>query len=129
MENEPKNKTVLVIDDSTTNIVLLQAILLKKGYEIQTALSVKEAYTIMAKKIPDLILLDLLMPRINGYDFLKEIKSNNTMQNIPVVVVSALTDQENIKKTIEFGAHSFVKKPIEIQNLVELVDSILFPIN
>ena len=129
MGNEPKNKTVLVIDDSTTNVVLLQAILLKKGYEIQTALSVKEAYAIIAKKIPDLILLDLLMPRINGYDFLKEIKSNNTMQNIPVVVVSALTDQENIKKTIEFGAHSFVKKPIEIQNLVELVDSILFPIN
>jgi len=129
MENEPKNKTVLVIDDSTTNIVLLQAILFKKGYEIQTALSVKEAYSIMEKKLPDLILLDLLMPRVNGYDFLKEIKSNDTMQNIPVVVVSALTDQENIKKTIEFGAHSFVKKPVEIQNLVELVDSILFPIN
>jgi CheY-like chemotaxis protein len=129
MEHEPKNKTVLVIDDSTTNVVLLQAILLKKGYEIQTALSVKEAYTVMAKKLPDLILLDLLMPRINGYDFLKEIKSNNAMQSIPVVVVSALTDQENVKKTMEFGAHSFVKKPVEIQNLVDLVDSILFPIN
>ena len=68
------NKTILIIDDSTTNIVLLQAVLNNKGYLIETALNVKDAFSIVNKKNPDLILLDLLMPRINGYDFLKEIK-------------------------------------------------------
>jgi CheY-like chemotaxis protein len=125
MSNNMSDKTILVIDDSTTNVVLLQAVLTSKGYNIETALNVKEAMGIINKKIPDLILLDLLMPKINGYDFLTDVKSNIKMQNIPVIVVSALTEDDNIKKAMNLGAHSFVKKPVDIQKLVELVDTIL----
>ena len=125
MSNIKSDKTILVIDDSTTNVVLLQAVLTNKGYKIETALSVKEAFTNINKKIPDLILLDLLMPKINGYDFLMEIKGNDKTNNIPVFVVSALTDFENIEKAKSLGAHTFIKKPVDIQKLVELVDSIL----
>jgi len=117
------NKTVLVIDDSTTNVVLLQAILANKGYEIETALSVKEAYGIMAKKKPNLILLDLLMPRINGYEFLEELKNDSTNSDIPVIVVSALSDNENIKKAMDLGAADFIKKPVDIQHLIEKVNN------
>jgi len=119
------NKTILIIDDSTTNIVLLQAILNNKGYLIETALNVKDALSIVSKKNPDLILLDLLMPRINGYDFLKEIKENDKTCNIPVIVVSALTDQENIQRSMELGANEFITKPVDIQKLLEMVASIL----
>jgi DNA-binding response OmpR family regulator len=118
-------KTILVIDDSTTNIVLLQAVLNNKGYEIDTAISVKEAYSIIAKRVPQLILLDLLMPRINGFEFLKELKENKNLNNIPVVVVSALTDSETVKTTMDLGATSFIKKPVDIQNLIETVATIL----
>jgi len=119
------NKTILIIDDSTTNIVLLQAVLNNKGYLIETALNVKDALSIVSKKNPDLILLDLLMPRINGYDFLKEIKENDKTCNIPVIVVSALTDQENIQRSMELGANEFITKPVDIQKLLEMVASIL----
>lgn len=118
-------KTILVIDDSTTNVVLLQAVLNNKGYEIETALSVKEALNILSKKIPQLILLDLLMPRINGFEFLQEIKANSKYKDIPIVVVSALTDQDTVKKTMELGATNFIKKPVDIQNLLETVATIL----
>jgi two-component system, cell cycle response regulator DivK len=119
------SKTILVIDDSTTNIVLLQAVLNNKGYEIDTAISVKEAHTVMVKRIPQLILLDLLMPKINGFEFLQDLKNDENLKNIPVIVVSALTDQETIKKTMELGATSFIKKPVDIQFLIETVGRIL----
>lgn len=116
---------VLVVDDSNTNIVLLEAILNDKGYQIETALNAKEAYQIIDRQIPDLILLDLLMPKINGYDFLQHIKEDPKTSQIPVIIVSAVTEAENIKKTIDMGAVDFIKKPIDIQELIEKVSKIL----
>jgi DNA-binding response OmpR family regulator len=122
-----KNQTsrILVIDDSSTNIVLLEAILNGQGYEIETAQSVKEAYQIIKKETVNLILLDLLMPRVSGYDFLKEIKSNQSTKNIPVIIVSAVADADNRKKSMELGALDFINKPIDIQFFIEKIDTIL----
>lgn len=116
---------ILVVDDSTTNIVLLEAILEEKGYKIFTALNVREAYTTIAKHQPDLILLDLLMPKISGFDFLKEIKRRKETKDTPVIIVSALADDENIDKILNMGAIDFVKKPIDLQYLVDKVESVL----
>jgi DNA-binding response OmpR family regulator len=122
---ENKDYTILVVDDSTTNVVLLEAILDEKGYKIETALNAKEAYTLIDKNTPDLILLDLLMPKISGFDFLKEIRKNEKTKDTPVIVVSALTDEENIEKIMNMGAVDFVKKPIDLQYLVDKVESVL----
>jgi CheY-like chemotaxis protein len=122
-----KNHTsrILVVDDSSTNIVLLEAILNGQGYLIETAQSVKEAYQIIKKETVNLILLDLLMPRVSGYDFLKEIKSNDSTKDIPVIIVSAVADPENKKRSIELGALDFINKPIDIQDFIERIDIIL----
>ena len=95
------------------------------GYLIETAMSVKEANAIMAKQLPDLILLDLLMPKVNGYDFLKEIKEDEKTRDIPVLVISAVTDSENVRKTLAMGAADYIKKPVDIQSLVEKVKVML----
>jgi CheY-like chemotaxis protein len=79
----------------------------------------------MNRNLPDLILLDLLMPRINGYDFLTEIKASGKTKDIPVIVISALTDQENVNKAMALGANEFIKKPVDIKKLVELVGSVI----
>ncbi len=123
--NIEKTATILVIDDSTTNVVLLEAILNGKGYRIETALNATEAYQLIEKQKPDLILLDLLMPRINGYDFLENIKGRKETKDIPVIVVSAVTDSENIKRTMNMGAEDFIKKPVDIQNLITKVNNVL----
>ena len=120
-----KEYNILVVDDSTTNIVLLEAILDEKGYKIHTALNAKEANSIINKHNPDLILLDLLMPKISGFDFLEELKKNSKTKNTPVIVVSALTDEENIEKILAMGAVDFVKKPIDLQYLVDKVETVL----
>lgn len=119
------NSRILVVDDSSTNIVLLEAILNGQGYQIETAQSVKEAYSIIKKEPVNLILLDLLMPRVSGYDFLKEIKNNDATKDIPVIIVSAVADPENRKKSLEMGALDFVNKPIDIQEFISKVDSVL----
>jgi CheY-like chemotaxis protein len=119
------NSKILIVDDSSTNIVLLEAILNGRGYQIETAQSVKEAFQIIKKESVDLILLDLLMPKVNGYDFLKELKTNESTIQIPVIIVSAVADPENKKKSIEMGALDFINKPIDIQDFVDKIEKIL----
>ena len=125
MEDQIKEYKILVVDDSTTNVVLLEAILDEKGYKIETALNAREAYALIEKEAPDLILLDLLMPKISGFDFLEEIRKNSITRHTPVIVVSALTDEENVDKIMKMGAIDFVKKPIDLQYLVEKVENVL----
>lgn len=125
VKENPRKPTILIVDDSTTNVVLLEAILDEKGYNIATALNAKEAYSIISKQAPDLILLDLLMPKISGFDFLEQIRKNEKTRHTPVIIVSALTDEENVNKIMALGAIDFVKKPIDLQYLVEKVETVL----
>ena len=65
------------------------------------------------------------MPRVSGFDFLKEIKNNESTKEIPVIIVSAVADVENKKKSFELGALDFINKPIDIQDFIERIDAIL----
>ncbi len=118
-------KKILVIDDSSTNIVLLNAILIQNGYDVITAFNAKEAFQTLEKGSPDLILLDLLMPEVSGFDFLDKIKKNNKLKKIPVVIVSAIGNKENIQLTREMGAVSFISKPIDVDQLLDTVSELL----
>jgi PleD family two-component response regulator len=123
--NATKEYKILVIDDSTTNVVLLEAVLDGKGYKIETALNAREAFKILEKENHDLILLDLLMPKISGFDFLQEFRKSENNKDIPVIVISAVTDKENVEKIMSMGATDFIKKPVDIANLVEKVETYL----
>lgn len=112
---------ILIVDDSTTNQVLLEAILQEEGYQTITAFSAREAFKVIEKEKPELILLDLLMPEVSGFDFLKDIKSKSTMSDIPVIVVSAVGSQENVELCKSLGAVEFFSKPIEISVLIDTV--------
>ena len=115
-------KKILIVDDSNTNVVLLEAILVSRGYHIQTAYNVDEAHNMLKKERPELILLDLLMPRISGYQFLDQLKKNNETRDIPVIIVSAVTDAPNIQKTFELGAIDYIEKPVDIKTLLTKVE-------
>ena len=120
-----KDFCILVVDDSTTNVVLLEAIFYERGYKIETAYNAKEASAVIDKRTPDLILLDLLMPQINGFDFLKKLRKDRNTKETPVIVVSAATDEENVDKIMKMGAIDFIKKPIDLEYLVDKVESVL----
>jgi response regulator RpfG family c-di-GMP phosphodiesterase len=125
MDPGTDRKKILIVDDSNTNVVLLEAILNNRGYEIITALNVKQAYTMLQKDRPELILLDLLMPKISGYQFLDQLKKNIDTREIPVIIVSAVTDIMNIKKTLDMGAVDYIEKPVDIKTLVRKVEKTL----
>jgi two-component system, cell cycle response regulator DivK len=120
-----KEYNILVVDDSTTNIVLLEAIFEGTGYRLFTALGVNEAVHSMSKILPDLILLDLKMPKISGFEFLEQLGKDDKLKNIPVIVISALTDNENITKIRNLGAVEYVSKPVDIPFLMALVEKTL----
>jgi PleD family two-component response regulator len=118
-------KKILIIDDSNTNIVLLEAILGNHGYEIKKCLSVKEALPIIETSLPDLILLDLLMPKVSGYEFLENLRKNKRTKNIPVIIISAVTENESKTRTKKFGIVDYIEKPVNIKELVERVGKTL----
>ena len=118
-------KKILVVDDSSTNVLLLEAVLLEKGHLIYTATTVKDAWISIEKDLPDLIILDLLMPKVNGYDLLLKLRSETKTKDIPVIIVSAVTEPEDIKRARSFGhIVDFIQKPVDIQQIYDLVDTV-----
>ena len=109
---------ILIVDDSTTNQVLLEAILQEEGYETRTAFSVNEAFRLMEKNPPKLVLLDLLMPEISGFQFLEEVKENDEYAHIPIIVVSAIGTEDTIDICMKLGAADFVSKPINMSEFL-----------
>ena len=120
-----QGRKIMVIDDSITNVILLEAILNIRGYNAITALNAKDAFPLIEKEKPELILLDLFMPETSGFELLKIIKSNEAIKNIPVIIVSAVTDDYNILKSKALGAIDFIKKPIDIQLLIEKIEEVI----
>ncbi len=120
-----KTKSILIVDDSVTNLVLLEAVLKHKKWDIHTAISAMLAMKMLSVNKPDLILLDLLMPGIDGQEMLKRMKSNDRYKNIPVIVVSAVTDNKIRKDCLGMGAIYYMPKPIKIKQLLEIIQNTL----
>ncbi|SKC23564.1 response regulator [Alkalitalea saponilacus] len=112
---------ILIVDDSQTNNVLLEAVLAEEDYPTQTAMSATEAWNLIYKQQPALILLDLLMPKISGFHLLERLKSKEIYGKIPVIIVSALNDPDTIRVLKEMGADDFFTKPLNIQGLLKRV--------
>ncbi|MBU8891906.1 MAG: response regulator [Bacteroidales bacterium] len=120
-----KEFNILVVDDSETNLVLLEAILEDDGFKIQTAYSAMEAVEHVKNCIPDIILLDLLMPNENGFDLLKKLKANENYNQIPIIIVTAFANQENKVIAKDLGAEDLIEKPIDIPEFLDKVHKVL----
>lgn len=120
-----KKGNILVVDDSETNLVLLEAILEEENFNVQTALSAKEGYELIQVRIPDLILLDILMPNENGFDLLKKLKAKDDYCEIPVIIVTAFANDSNKSKADDYGVIDVIEKPIDIPDFLQKVYKIL----
>ncbi|WP_151951312.1 GGDEF domain-containing response regulator [Aliarcobacter butzleri] len=108
---EFKKPTILVVDDMTTTLLLLHD-LLKDTYEVKIAKSGTKALEILESPNDiDLILLDIEMPDINGYDVLRKIKNNDTIKNIPIIFITGRTSQEDEEYGLNLGAIDYITKP------------------
>ena len=116
-----KKNNILVVDDSETNLVLLEAILEEEDFNVRTALSAKEAFELIQLSTPDLILLDILMPNENGFDLLKKLKYSDGYNKIPVIIVTAFANSENKSKANNYGVVDVIEKPIDIPDFLKKV--------
>ena len=110
MEDKAK-KTILVVDDTPTNIKILGQILIE-DYEVSIATSGAQALEIISQNKPDLILLDIMMPEMDGYQLCEKIKSDKHTKNIPVIFVTAKDEESDETKGFEIGAVDYITKPV-----------------
>lgn len=107
-----KQSSVLIVDDNGSVRDLLASRLERRGYVVETAVDGRDALTILRRTAFDLVLLDIMMPEMNGYQVLEQLQKEPKLQHIPVIVLSALNDMNSVVKCIELGAEDYLFKPI-----------------
>ena len=122
MKEKPK---VLVVDDEDRNLRLMEAMLLPLGYEVSLAHDGEEALEKVREIPPDVILLDIMMPKIDGFEVAKKLKEGEGSKIIPIVMVTALREVEVRVKALEMGADDFLAKPVDKTELQARVNSLL----
>jgi adenylate cyclase len=118
-------RKILVVDDTPQNVKLLADLLTVKGYAVVTAASGEEALAKIEKEIPDLVLLDVMMPGMNGYEVCTKLRTSALTATLPVVMVTALDPTKERVKGLEAGADDFLSKPINQPELLARVKSLL----
>lgn len=102
---------ILIVDDNATNRDVLQRRLAREGYEVQCAADGRQALDMLAERSFDLVLLDIMMPVLNGYQVLERLKQSAALRDIPVIMISAIDEVDSIVRCIELGAEDYLPKP------------------
>ena len=125
LDSDPSKSTILVVDDNPQNLELLQAYLEDLGCEVISAVDGVEAMQAVAQHNPDLILLDIMMPKMSGFEVCRRLKEDQATADIPVVMVTALNELGDIERAVAAGTDDFLSKPINKLELLTRVKSLL----
>ncbi|MCR4881205.1 MAG: response regulator [bacterium] len=115
-------KTVLIADDEADIVETLQFMLESDGFEVLTAYDGEEALNLARRAIPDIILLDVMMPKINGYKVSRLLKFDKKFQDIPILMITARSQEEDKLIGEETGADEYITKPFDISNVIDLIN-------
>jgi DNA-binding response OmpR family regulator len=120
-------KKILVVDDMKPMRDILVYNLRKEGYEVQTAANGLEAVEYALAKKPDLIVLDVMMPKMDGYEVIKQLRESKITKFIPIIFVTAKAQRTDVVKGIEMGANGYVVKPYKFSDLHKQIQGLLEP--
>ena len=123
MPNETKR--VLICDDDPVILRLLEVNLELEGYDVLTAHHGEEAFEIASRELPDLVILDIMMPRLDGYQTCQKLKAQPSTESIPVVFLSAKAQQSDIEKGKSFGVSEYLTKPFDPNDLLDVVERLV----
>ncbi|RMD69511.1 MAG: response regulator [Gammaproteobacteria bacterium] len=118
-------KTLLLVEDNEDNRDMLARRLRRKGYRVETAVNGKEALDMLQDIRPDLVLMDLSMPVMDGWEATRRIKQDPGLRDIPVVVLTGHAMKEDREKALSVGADGYIPKPIDMQALLTCLNDLL----
>lgn len=117
--------SILVVDDEPNIVLSLEFLMKKEGYEVRTAADGAEALQAVAQAKPDLMLLDVMMPRMDGYEVCEAVRSDPTLEGIYIIMLTAKGRDADRDKGLAVGADDYVTKPFATRDLVEKVRSVM----
>ncbi len=118
-------KKILIVDDEPSIIVPVQFLMEQNGYDVMVAFSGEEAMEIIAEKKVDLILLDIMLPVIDGFEVCQRVRENPLWNKIKIILLTALGSDANVEKGIALGADAYITKPFSNVDIVEKVKELL----
>jgi len=119
------SKRILIVDDEPSIIVPLQFLMQQNGFETSVAFTGEEAMETIAEKTPDLIILDIMLPIIDGYEVCQRVRENPQWNNIRIILLSALGGDANVAKGMVLGADAYITKPYSNEEVTEKVKGLL----
>ncbi len=124
--NIPASKsTIMVVDDNPDNVTIVKTLLEGKGFKVQSAYSGEEVFILLSKEKPNLILLDLMMPQMDGMEVLVRVRRNPGTKSVPVILLTGKVNDEDVYRGYNFGADYYVKKPFDTFNLLAGINLLL----
>ena len=121
----PNNSTILYVEDNIDNRTLVRRILMAEGYNLLEAINATEALEILNNTQPDLILMDINMPDMDGYSLTAQIKSTPGFESIPIIALTANVMRGDRERSLEAGCDGYIQKPIDIDALSEQIERFL----
>ncbi len=112
------NQTIFVVDDEEDILDLIEFILLKEKYQVRRFITGEEILTSVKTEKPDMILLDLMLPGVDGFDVCRDIKRDSTLENVPIIMLTAKGEEADIVSGLELGADDYIVKPFSARVLV-----------
>lgn len=113
--------SVLIVDDVPLNVILIKKMLSPYTFEIRTASNGQAALDAIAEKKVDLVLLDLMMPIMDGFEVIRRLRAADETKDLPIIILSALNSEQDISKGFQLGANDFINKPIILEKLINSV--------
>ena len=125
MNKEAKAKKILVVDDDPTQVKLLKERLEEKCFVVLTATEAPEGLQMAIDHAPNLIILDVMMPVINGYNFCKLLKNEEKHSKIPILLLTCRDKEEDLQIGMEMGANAYLTKPVHFEELFEEINRLI----
>jgi CheY-like chemotaxis protein len=114
-------ETILIIDDNLLNLKLVTYLLTEKGYDVRSALNAKEALKILKTFQPHLILMDIQLPDIDGFELTKKLKADPNYKDIPIIAITAYAMKGDKERIIAAGCDGYIAKPIDTRTLPDII--------
>jgi DNA-binding response OmpR family regulator len=121
----PPKKKILVVDDESDIVKILSMRLKVNGYDVISALDGEDGLNKAKTQKPDLIILDLMLPKLSGYEICRMLKFDDEFKSIPIIILSALHEQQEREKTVESGADAFFLKPFDLEQMLAKLKELL----